>query len=252
MEPTQRFSERVENYVRYRPGYPGGVLDLLQGQCGLTDGNQIADVCSGTGMLARVFLENGNRVYGVEPNAEMRRAGERLLAGFPRFDSVAATAERTTLADESVDFVTAGQAFHWFEPRPAREEFARILRPDGWVVLVWNARRREASGFLAAYEGLLQTHGTDYAEVNHVRRGSPEEIRRFFAPAPVQTSVFDNAQVLDLAGFKGRVLSSSYVPGEGDPGYARMLDDLENVFERYQTGGTVTLRYDTRVYFGRI
>ncbi len=216
MDPTQRFSARVENYVRYRPGYPARVLELLRGRYGLTWNSEVADIGSGTGTVARMFLENGNRVFGVEPNAEMRRAGERLLAGFPRFTSVATTAEKTTLLDRSVDFVAAGQAFHWFDPGLTRREFERILRPQGLVVLVWNARRKERTGFLETYERLLETHGTDYAEVNHGRRGSPEEVRDFFAPMPVEAWTFENAQRLDLAGLKGRVLSSSYVPAEGE------------------------------------
>ena len=139
MESTQRFSVRVENYVRYRPGYPREILELLRERYDLTQGSEITDVGSGTGALARMFLKNGNRVCGGEPNAEMRRAGERLLAAFPRFTSVEATAEATTLPDRSADFVTAGQAFHWFDPGSARRELGRILKPRGLVVLVWNA-----------------------------------------------------------------------------------------------------------------
>ena len=252
MDPTGRFSSRVENYLRYRPGYPQEVLDLLRERCDLTRDAEIADVGSGTGALARMFLENGNRVYGVEPNDEMRRAGERLLAGFLRFTSVGATAEGTTLPDRGMDFVTAGQAFHWFDPGPARREFGRILRPNGLVALVWNARRTEETGFSGAYERVLQTHGTDYAEVNHGRRGSLEEVRGFFAPMPVEEWSFENAQRLDLDGLKGRVLSSSYVPAEGEAGCAEMLAEIEGVFWRYQEGDTVTVRYDTRVYVGRL
>ena len=250
MEPTQRFSLRVDNYVRYRPGYPVGILNLLRERYGFARDSEIADVGSGTGALARPLLENGNRVYGIEPNEEMRRAGERLLAGFPRFVSVAATAEKTTLPDGSVDFVTVGQAFHWFDPGPTRREFGRILRPTGRVALVWNARRKEGTGFLAAYERLLQDHATDYAEVNHGRRASPEKVRGFFAPMPVESWTFENAQRLDLAGLKGRLLSSSYVPAEGEPGSSRMLTDLEDVFWRYQEGGKVALLYDARLYVG--
>lgn len=252
MEPTLRFSSRVENYARYRPGYPAGVLDLLQERYGLTSSSEIADVGSGTGALARIFLENGNRVFGVEPNAEMRLAGERLLAEFPGFTSVAATAEGTTLVGRSVDFVTAGQAFHWFDPGPTRREFARVLKPGGRVVLVWNARHKEGEGFPAAYERLLETHGTDYTEVNHGLRGSAEAVRAFFAPETVEVWSFENSQRLDLPGLKGRLLSTSYAPAEGEPGSAEMLAELEDVFRRYQDEGTVTVRYDTRVYVGRL
>lgn len=252
MDPTQRFSGRVENYVRYRPGYPPEVLKHLTREYGLTNDSVIADVGSGTGLLSRMFLENGNRVYGVEPNAEMRLAGERLLAGYAGFNGVPAMAEETTLQDASVDFVTVGQAFHWFDPTPTRTEFSRILRPGGRVVLIWNARRKEGTGFLEAYERVLEIYGTDYSEVEHGRRGSREEVRRFFDLEPVETATFDNAQAFDLGGIKGRALSSSYVPVEGEPGCREMLEELERVFRAYQRDGTVSVEYDTRVYVGRL
>ena len=150
-DPKQRFSGRVEDYARYRPGYPRGVLDLLTSECGLTRDAVVADVASGTGLLAELFLENGNRVFGVEPNSEMRRAGERYLEGYELFTSVAGAAEATTLETSSVDFVVVGQAFHWFDPGPTRAEFVRVLRPGGWVALLWNDIRGGASPFLADY-----------------------------------------------------------------------------------------------------
>lgn len=250
MDSTRRFSSRVENYERYRPGYPGQVVGLLREGFGLTAEAVVADVGSGTGLLSRLFLENGNRVLGVEPNPEMRSAGDRILEAYDGFTSVDATAEETCLAEGSVDFAVAGQAFHWFDPDPTREEFARILRPGGWTVLVWNSRRREGSGFLEAYEELLEAHGTDYAKVRHDRRGGAAEIRRFFSPRPVYDYAFTNEQVCDLGGLKGRALSSSYVPQEGEPGYAAMMTGLEEVFRGFQRGGTVALEYDTRVYVG--
>lgn len=252
MDPTRRFSGRVENYVRYRPGYPQEIVALLRGECGLSEGSVVADVGSGTGILSRLFLENGNRVFGVEPNSEMRTAGERFLESYERFTSVAATAEATTLPSASVDFVTAGQAFHWFDPRSARAEFVRISKPGGWTVLVWNAGRKEGTPFLEAYERLLKTYGTDYAEVAHGRRGSPEEIRAFFSPSVVKVATFDNWQVLNLEGLKGRLLSSSYVPSEGEPNHGEMLRELEKVFRGHQVNGEVTMEYDTRVYYGRL
>ena len=253
-DATRRFTGRVENYVRYRPGYPPQVLGLLRRKCGLTPDSVVADVGSGTGILTRLFLENGNRVFGVEPNEEMRRAGERLLGGYADFTSVPATAEATTLDDGSVDFVTAGQSFHWFDPEAARAEFLRILRFGGWVTLVWNARRKEGmrTSFLQAYERLLETYATDYEKVGHDRRGSPEEVRDFFGPEAVEEIAFDNCQVFDLEGLKGRALSSSYVPSEGQPGHTEMMEELERIYRRHQEGGTVTVEYDTRVYCGRL
>src|SRR5580693_3511385 len=129
---TSRFSDRVENYVRYRPGYPPQVLETLKLECGLKREHLFADIASGTGIWTRLLLENGNRTFGVEPNSGMREAAERLLAGFPNFTSVSATAEATTLPDHSMDFVTAAQAAHWFNREQSRREFGRILKPGGW------------------------------------------------------------------------------------------------------------------------
>jgi SAM-dependent methyltransferase len=250
MDPTRRFTSRVENYIKYRPGYPPALIRLLAEQHGLTPRSVIADVGSGTGILARMLLEHGSEVYGVEPNREMREAGERLLAGFPRFHSVDAGAEATTLPDASVDLVTAAQAFHWFDRARARVEFARMLRPGGTVVLVWNDRRLESTPFLAAYERLLREYGTDYAEVNHTNI-TDEVIAAFFAGGALATHVLPNEQRFDLEGLRGRLLSSSYAPEEGHPRHLPMLDALAAIFDQHQQGGQVAFEYDTRVYCGR-
>ncbi len=247
-DPRQRFSGRVENYARYRPGYPRAVLELLETGCGLTEGSVVADVASGTGLLAELFLENGNRVFGVEPNDEMREAGERYLERYALFDSVAGTAETTTLESGSVDFVFVGQAFHWFEPARTRAEFARILRPGGWVVLLWNDPRREVTPFLAAYERLIQTHKTEeYKEFD-----LEGEVRAFFAPGGFKTRSFLHRQSLDLDGLKGRLLSSSYVPDSGKPGHDAMMEELERIFMTHEEDVRVEMEYETVVYYGRL
>jgi SAM-dependent methyltransferase len=250
-DPTQRFTKRVDHYVRYRPSYPREVLNLLAAECGLTSASIVADVGSGTGILSELFLENDNHVLGIEPNKEMREAAERRLGRHARFTSVAGTAETTTLDDASVDFVTAGQAFHWFDPERARTEFARILKPEGWVALVWNLRRKDATPFLAAYERLLDVYRTDRGEVEFWRR-SDEMADAFFGPGSFEKATFDNEQVLDLDGLRGRLLSISYVPAQGEPGSGEMLRNAEEIFRKHQTGGKVTVEYDTKVYYGRL
>src|ERR1700692_2082572 len=185
---TSRFSDRVEKYVLYRPGYPPEARQTLQTECGLMPRHVIADIASGTGIWTRMLLENGNAVFAVEPNAEMRKAGEGLLARFPKFNSVAGTAEATTLADQSVDFVTAAQAAHWFDREQARREFVRILKPGGWLVLLWNERLTDSTKFLREYEQMLLTYGTDYEEVRHER--TTDAVNEFFDPAPFQERVF--------------------------------------------------------------
>lgn len=247
---TSRFSDRVENYVRYRPGYPPEVLQALKNECSLQPTHVVADIASGTGIWTRMLLENGHHVFGIEPNAEMRQAGERLLAAFPKFISVAGKAEETTLDDSSVDFVTAAQAAHWFDREGARQEFARILRPGGWLVLLWNERVTDTTPFLRDYEQLLLTYGTDYEQVRHER--TTDSVNEFFDPAPFQQRVFAMRQEFDYVGLEGRLLSSSYAPGPGHPKCAPMLKELRRIFEKHCLIGRVQFDYWTRVYFARV
>jgi SAM-dependent methyltransferase len=249
--PTQRFSDRVAHYAKSRPGYPPAFYDFLQHDLPLPADAAIADVGSGTGLSARPLLDRGLTVYAVEPNAPMRAAAESALASFANFHSVDATAESTTLPDQSVDVVLAAQAFHWFDRRRARAEFARILRPAGHVVLVWNERRLDATPFLRAYERLLQTFATDYAQVRH-ENVDADQIAAFFAPQAFQTRTFENRQDFDYQGLESRLLSSSYTPAIDDPRRAPMLAELRQIFDRHQRAGTVAFEYDTRAHIGRL
>lgn len=249
-DPTQRFSSRVDNYVRYRPTYPPGVIELLRKECGLPANSVIADIASGTGIFTRMLLETGSRVFGVEPNAEMRHAAEQSLAELPNFTSIAGSAEATMLAPHSVDIVTAAQAAHWFKLDAARREFVRILKSGGWAVLLWNQRRTGSTPFLRDYEQLLLTYGTDYEEVRHER--TTDTIDAFFAPSPFQTRQFEIVQELDYAGLEGRLLSSSYTPPPGHASYDPMLRELRRIFAAHQSGGRVGLAYDTLIYWGRL
>lgn len=249
LNPKSRFSNRVENYVRYRPGYPADIIALLHNECGLTKDSVIADIGSGTGKLSELFLNAGCKVFGIEPNKEMREAGERM--NHPNFTSVDASAEETTLPAGSVDFVTAGQAFHWFDLDRCRPEFQRILKPGGRVIIIWNDRQDDTTPFLAAYEKLLEQFGTDYAQAHHRRADKPEVIRAFFGNEP-RFKNFHNVQQFDFEGLKGRLLSSSYAPVAGQPKYEEMLAELKRIFDRHQKHGTIAFEYDTHVYYGRL
>lgn len=250
IDSTQRFSSRVENYIKYRPGYPSAILELLKDECGLTSASVVADIGSGTGILTELFLRNDNPVFAVEPNREMREAAERLLGKYLNFTSRTGTAEATTLPEQSVDFITASQAFHWFEREPARREFLRILKPGGWTVLVWNERRM-ASPFARAYEHLLRTYGTDYEAVHH-KHTDAKIIGSFFGANGFEQAAFPNRQLFDWEGLRGRLLSSSYAPEPGHPKHGPMLEALQALFSGYQADGTVVFEYDTLVYYGRL
>ena len=207
-DAKQRFSNRVADYVRYRPGYPSALIDLLRSECGLRPDHAVADVGSGTGLLSKLFLENGNRVFAIEPNEEMRRAGEECLAAYKNFSSVRGSSEATTLPDSSFDFITAAQAFHWFEPTATRREFLRILKPHGWVVVIWNDRRISETAFGRAYEDLLVRYGTDYARV---KEAYPElqDMEKFFGSSAA-TSQNDPLEVAEENRSKDRPLQNAF------------------------------------------
>lgn len=249
-DSTQRFSDRVENYIRYRPIYPSGVLTLLQQHTQLAPADSIADIGSGTGISAELFLRNGNSVFGVEPNSAMRQAAEEQLQSYSNFHSITGTAESTTLPNNSVDYVVAAQAFHWFDPPKAKREFTRILRPKGWIVLIWNSRRTDSTAFLCDYEALLQQYGTDYKEIRH-KNIILSELQAFF-DRPMKTGSLYNEQLFDFTALKGRLLSSSYTPNEQHSNFQPMIEALMSVFEAHQQAGRVRVEYDTEVYFGRV
>lgn len=250
-DSVARFSNRADHYVKYRPHYSTDVVRALQQACSLRPEHVIADVGCGPGLLAEVFLENGNLVIGVEPNPEMRHAGQEYLERFETFSMIIGTAENTTLAAASMDFVIAGQAFHWFQPVPTRAEFVRILKPGGWAVLIWHDRETETTPFLQAYDDFLRRHSIDYERVNHKIVASPAAIARFFAPNPVHFIAQQTQQHFDLDGLKGRLLSSSYVPKEGAAAET-MLQELPGLFAKYAVEGQVVLEYQTKIYYGHL
>jgi SAM-dependent methyltransferase len=249
-DSISRFTSRVGNYAKYRPTYPRDVIDLLKKECGLTRESVIADIGSGTGILSEMFLKDGNRVFGVEPNAQMRSTAENLLQDYSQFVSVHGAAESTGLESSSVDFITAAQAFHWFQRDKARVEFARIIKPDGWAVLIWNERRVDSTLFLRDCEQMFLRFGTDYGKIRH--ENVVAEISGFFAPQAFTLKSFENVQNFDLESFRGRVLSASYTPEPGNSNFEPMMVRLREIFETHQANGRVKFEYDTKVYYGHL
>jgi len=249
-DPTARFSDRVADYVRYRPHYPDAMWDALVERCGLAPGDRMADVGSGTGISTGPLLDRGVFVYAVEPNGAMRAAAEAALGERAGFDSIDGTAEETGLENASVAAVVAGQAFHWFEPEGTRREFARILRPGGRVALCWNERLTDATPFLRDYEALIVRFGTDYTTVDH-RNVDDARLAAFYG-RPYESFSFPNEQQFDFDGLRGRLLSSSYVPAEDAPDRMPMLEALRGLFDRYQEDGRVGVLYTTVLYVGAL
>ncbi|HEX2748345.1 MAG TPA: class I SAM-dependent methyltransferase [Verrucomicrobiales bacterium] len=244
---TERFSDRVADYVRWRPHYPAGVVPLLRSEGVLPDAGTVADIGSGTGISCRMFLDHGYRVMAVEPNTEMRAAAGQWLGEEPGFVSVDGTAEGTGLGDGSVEMVFAAQAFHWFDRPAAKREFARILKPGGATVLCWN-NRDETDPFQQEYEQVLRRLLPDYTWVSH-KHLTDDEIAAFFEPLPLRRADLAYHQTFDLAGLKGRLLSSSYCPKSG-PAHDAVMQCMEELFARYAENGALRFSYITNVYWG--
>ncbi len=249
-ETVERFSNRVENYVKYRPDYPREILQIFRDEMNQQNDSIVADIGAGTGISARLFLENGNWVFGVEPNAAMRKAAENFLKDFPNFRSVDGMAENTNLENGTVDFVVAAQAFHWFNQTDTRTEFKRILNDKGYVVLMWNERQLDTTAFLRDYENLLIEFGTDYEKVRH-ENITKETLRSFFQ-TDFRQAVFQNKQTIDFDGLRGRMLSSSYIPSEENPRFPEMIKNLESLFAEHAETGKINILYDTKVFYGQI
>lgn len=247
--PTERFGDRVDDYRRYRPGYPGALTRWLLSEAALAPGDPVADIGAGTGLLTRDLLAAGLAVHAIEPNAAMRAAAEADLGRHPGFTSVDGTAEATTLPDASVRLVTAAQAYHWFDPEAARAESLRILQPGGHAALIWNVRRID-SRFAEAYESLLMARCPDYA-AGQPHQASAEDIGRYFGPAATRHVSFDYLQHFDFDGLKGRLLSSSYTPKAGDPAREPLLEALRSLFDQHQHDGQVAFGYDTRAWLAQ-
>lgn len=263
IEPTKRFSDRVDTYVRYRPSYPPEILRAIREALDVAPPAVVADIGAGTGIFSALLVADGFDVIAVEPNDAMREAAleasregrapfappSPTLARSPRFSAVSGTAEATGLPDASVDLVTAAQAFHWFDPPRARAEILRITRPPRRVALVWNTRSLDATPFLRAYEALLLRVSDDYVKVRNHNLGDAI-FASFFGHSRFERRVFPSAQSFDREGFLGRALSSSYVPGRDHPRHAETVRALERLFDEHQERGAVAFHYESEVYLG--
>ncbi|WP_035352211.1 class I SAM-dependent methyltransferase [Edaphobacter aggregans] len=247
---TERFSGRVADYERYRSRYPAQVIDVLVERCGLTLEHLVADIGAGTGMLAELFLQHGNAVVAVEPNDEMRAACERLAAAWPGLTVKEGTAEQTGLENASVDFITVGRAFHWFDLERTRPEFQRILKPGGWVVLVNNSRVRDDSPISQDYEAVLREHGIDYA-ANRERYEIAPKVDAFFVSGELFRREISGEQRLTLEELVGLTQSYSVTPSPDHPKYEGMQKALQEFFAQRQKDEVVTIRTLCRIACGR-
>ncbi|MEO8210070.1 MAG: class I SAM-dependent methyltransferase [bacterium] len=247
---VERFSNRVENYIKYRPHYPYAIIDFLKDKCGLNESSVVADIGSGPGISSENFIKNGNNVYAVEPNDGMRKGAEKNFEVSKNFISITGTAEATTLDSNSIDFIISGQAFHWFDKEKCKIEFKRILKKNGYVILMWNLRDRK-SQFMEVYENLCMKYGRDYAKL-YQDDVDADEIANFFYPVINKIKTFPNFQLLNYEELEGRLLSSSYIPLKDNPVFEKMIDELKDIFEKNNIAGKVKMEYKTTLYYGKL
>ena len=247
IEPLTRFSDRAEHYARHRPTYPQTLYDDLRQAATLTPEAHVADIGSGTGLLAKLFLDNGHPVIGVEPNAPKRAAGDAFLSAYPEFRSLDGAAENLPLDAASVDLLVAGQAFHWFQPADFRREALRVMRPGGQAALIWN-RRDERDPFVQAYEQLLDDLAVDYYKADPKHRLRQESILEFFHSQNSVYTTFPNPLSFDWDGLQGLASSQSYVPLPDHANHAPFFIRLRELFDQHQQNGAVTLALVTHLY----
>jgi ubiquinone/menaquinone biosynthesis C-methylase UbiE len=248
VNPLERFSRRAAYYARYHPRCAAETLATLQTECGLTPDMVIADVGSGTGILSELFLQNGNRVFGIEPNQDMRTTAESLLADWVSNGAIAsiyATAEATTLPDHSVDLIAAGQAFDWFDLVRTKIEFQRISKPGSLIVLVSNRYARDYADYIRAYGQIARTYCTTSTP------SPPPDIAAFFGGAYEQR-VFDNPQLETLTGIIGGLLSASSGPIPDSPEHRAMAAELAAWFATYQQDGHIRFECQTEIIWGKL
>lgn len=242
-----RFSNRVDEYAKYRPTYPIEVIENLKQNYGLKPENKIADVGSGTGISSKLFLDFGCEVFGVEPNLEMRERSAEELVTYKRFQAIDGSASETSLPNQSVDFVVVAQALHWFDLQACKAEFKRILKPNGKTIILYNQRPDQDTGLSKEYQKLLEKYGRDYQKLRH-RKHSELVQDRFFVK--FDTHTFSNHQTLDFDGLVGRAESSSYMPKRTDPEFPKMKQELKQIFEQHNQQGLIQIHYQTCMYVG--
>lgn len=246
-DSTQRFSDRVQHYIKYRPDYPPEVISYLRQEAGLSKDSIVADIGSGTGIFTKHLLNLGCKVYAIEPNQEMREAADTLLKEYPNYVSINAPAQQTSLKDQEIDLIVCAQAFHWFNTQEAKAEFKRILKDTGQAALIWNNRIVNTDDFAKAYDQLLREKTADYNEVNH-QKLSDKDFSAFFKNGEYKKVVFPSFQEFDEVGFLGRANSSSYVP----VGDEKFQQELKNVFNKHANNGTIKFHYNTEIYLGKV
>lgn len=250
MDNTKLFSGKAEDYSRARPGYANEFIEYLYNKIGINKKSVIADIGSGTGKFSRYLLDMGSRVFCVEPNEDMRKISERELSSYSNFISVIGEAGNTTLKDNSMDFITVAQAFHWFDIEKFRLESRRILKPRGKVILVWNSRDINNIVNKVSYE-IYKRYCTDFNGLSGGIIKDDARIDKFFY-SRYERIEFENNLHYNRENFIRRSLSSSYSLNPDDEKYDEYIKEIENVFDKYSCDGIIEIGNNTVGYIGEV
>ena len=251
MKTTENFTDKANIYAKYRPSYPNEYIEYLLSANELNENQIVADIGSGTGIFSRQLLENDLHVIGVEPNDDMRKMAEQSLKRYPRFQSIKATAEHTTLKENSVDLVTVAQAFHWFNKEAFKIECQRILKQKAHVALVWNSRDG-TSPIIKENADICQKTCPNFKGFSGGIEETPEMFNSFFKDGKYEFKEYQNDLLFDYEGFLGRNLSDSYAPKKNDKEYKNFIFLLSELFEKYSKNGKILIPNLTRSYLGNV
>lgn len=249
---AERYSSKTDDYAKYRPNFPNEIVEFLYSNDFINSNSIIADIGSGTGRFTRLLLEKGNKVYGVERNDEMRAKAEQLLSQYSNFISIRGSAEETVLTDNTIDLITAAQAFHWFNKEKCLSEFKRIIKKNGKVLILWDDFLTNYNNFSIEYGKVLNKYRIVELGQMEKRFTRTEMISDFFRNNKYETLSFTHEIYQNFNSIKGGALSASFTPKPDEVNYKPFLLELQEVFEKFQSEGKVLTAFQTICYLGKI
>ncbi len=246
MNTTQVYSSKAEKYARYRWSYAPEAIQTILDVTGITAESVVADIGAGTGILTQEFVGQVKRIFAVEPNPEMRAIATRKLAQYPSCQVVDGRSEATTLADNSIDLITAAQAIHWFDPQAAKKEFHRILKPAGWLAICRNYGTDHELG-----EALQDVYPVE-TDTETLMIGKSQPRSFYFEDGEYRRQEYPFKIQVTWEEFFGGVSTASFAPDEGSLLYAEFENGVRKVFDRFSSEGLILQQGVTELYLGQI
>ena len=247
----EKFTGKADVYNKFRPTYPSEFIDYLYSEVGFNVDSKIADIGAGTGILSKLLLLRNSNVICVEPNIDMLNVAKRDLIEFPNCSFVKAPAEDTSLDENSIDFITVAQAFHWFDHDKFKIECRRILKSEGKLVLIWNTWSKSDELVVEigkVNQQLCPNFKGDFGG-NH---SNLESCENFFKGGICDFKVFKNYLSFNEQEFIGSNLSLSFAPKENSENYNEYIIELRKLFDKYGKDGIIVIPNVTRSYAGEI